>query len=118
MQLAGELVKGATLDRAQGRNHRADRTQRHDVLGDRRRRPGPAGAEQGEAAGIAADSEATVAAKDALAIEYRKSGKLDHEMRAAIAHRPGDAEPAPGVAARHCERDLALGIQGKLGYQL
>jgi hypothetical protein len=60
-----------------------------------------------------ADAETAIVAKDAVAIEDRQAGKLDREAFAALLHRPGDAKPAPGLAARQGERDLAPGIKRK-----
>ena len=107
VELARELVKGVALERAQGRNDRlAGRAQRHDILGG-----GCCRWPCGRGVAGPADSETAVAAEDALAVEYRKSGKLDHETFGAIVDRPGDAQPAPRVMAGQSERDLALEIE-------
>ena len=121
VELAGELVEGAAFDRAQGRNDRlAGRAQRHHVLGGGRCGRGARGRGclEGAPDDIAAHAEAAIAAKDALAVEYRQPGQLDHETFAAIVQRPGDAQPAPGVIAGQRLRDPALGIERQCGGEL
>src|SRR5258708_10113382 len=98
VELAGELVRGAALDRAQGRSGRpAGRVERYDIrsfpgrgLGADRYGTTPR-RQVGEAGDVTTDSEAAIAAKAALAIEHRKSGQLDRKRLAAVVDRPGDA---------------------------
>ena len=89
-----------------GRRHEADR-----ALATRPRQLIDAG-------NVAANAEAAIAAKLALAIEHRKAGQLDRKPLAALVHRPGQGDAAPGFS--RCDRasDLILRIELQLGGDL
>ncbi len=70
------------------------------------------GREPGE---IAADAEAAVTAKDALAIEHRQAGQLDCQPLQAVVNRPDNGETAPSIMRGHRAGDLALGIEVEVG---